>query len=580
MVVDKYISATTQSVINHYSALARSHKLEFKLLSKVQIEPELFDINLSEQYLKLQAIPIASDPDALTIATSNPSVENCESITEFWSKGSGKNVKIVVASRQDILDVLSQVFVKENVHKASYGFNDLNPKMSAKRIFNVAERIALLVLIYVLISGFVFYPKNTILFGTVALTLGTFLCWGYKFFLTVINIIKPINNPKFTLMLNDEQLPIYTVLVPLLRENESIIKQLITSLSSLNYPPDKLDIKILLEDNDEQSSSVIRNFELPSNFHVVYVPPGEPRSKPRACNYGLLFAIGEYVTIYDAEDLPDLGQLKKVVQCFQEGDEKLVCVQAILNFYNARDNLLSRFFTIEYTTLFDQILSGIASLKLLIPLGGTSNHFKATRLRELGAWDPFNVTEDADIGIRLYRYGYTSTVTNSTTMEEANSRLINWLRQRTRWNKGYLTCYFVHMRHPIKLFKQLGLKNFLHFQIIVGGSVFAQLANLPLWIALLGTLFFPIHFTQPKIIWAFAWINFSYCNLLYTAAHFIGVMRRKLYFLIPTIPFMIFYWMYMSVASFYALYELIVRPTYWYKTEHGVSKFFNKKKKG
>ncbi|MGE3920398.1 MAG: glycosyltransferase, partial [Gammaproteobacteria bacterium] len=411
----------------------KNEKSPFIELDSFEIDTSILNYKYLDTYLKLQAITILESDDSITIATSNPEQNNLKLIRDYWTLQSKKSISIVATSRQNIFSVLEKHFFKENLHSASNMLYKIHPDLDSKKLLSKYEKIFFFMLAYVGLSLLVYQPLYTLLYVTFILTLGTFLAWIYKFILVIINILFPLRSKKH-LNLSDDELPFYTILVPLFHENKMIVHQLIKSLKHFHYPPDKLDIKLLLEQDDEQTISVIQKMELPIQFHVLLVPKGKPLTKPRACNYGLAFSIGEYVTVFDAEDQPDPDQLRKVVDCFKKGEEKLICVQAHLNFYNSRDNILTRLFTIEYTTLFDQILAGIAHLKLFIPLGGTSNHFKTDKLKELGTWDANILTEDADIGIRLYRYGYKCTLINSTTYEEANTKLINWFKQRARWN--------------------------------------------------------------------------------------------------------------------------------------------------
>jgi len=250
-------------------------------------------------------------------------------------------------------------------------------------------------------------------------------------------------------ILADIDWPRYTILCPLYREAE-VVLQFVKAMQALDYPVDKLQILFLTEKDDTATRKAIRKLQLPSHFQIVTVPDGQPRTKPRACNFGLLQTTGDYIVVFDAEDIPDPQQLKKAVLAFAQQDEKTACVQAKLNFYNPEQNILTRWFTAEYSLWFDVVLPGLQRLGTPLPLGGTSNHFRTDVLRMVGGWDPFNVTEDCDLGLRLGQYGLRTVVMDSTTYEEANSQLKNWMRQRSRWIKGYMQTYFVHMRSPWK----------------------------------------------------------------------------------------------------------------------------------
>ena len=191
-------------------------------------------------------------------------------------------------------------------------------------------------------------------------------------------------------------------------------------------------------------------------MRIVTVPNGQPRTKPRALNYALQDARGTLVAVFDAEDIPDADQLRRAANAFIEGGPRLACVQARLAIYNADESFLSRQFALEYSALFSGLLPALGFLRLPLTLGGTSNHFRRDLLLKIGGWDPFNVTEDADLGIRLARFGYEVSVINSVTMEEAPASWRSWRGQRTRWIKGWIQTYLVHMRRPLRLWRDLG----------------------------------------------------------------------------------------------------------------------------
>jgi glycosyltransferase involved in cell wall biosynthesis len=214
--------------------------------------------------------------------------------------------------------------------------------------------------------------------------------------------------------------------------------------------------------------------DLQPPFEVVVVPPVGPRTKPKALNYALLDSTGDIVCIYDAEDRPDPLQLKKVAATFRQLGPEYACVQAELAYFNADENLITRWFAVEYRAWFTQFLPQLSRVEAPIPLGGTSNHFRRELLVQLGAWDPYNVTEDADLGIRLHRQGYRVAVLDSVTYEEANTDFVNWIKQRSRWYKGYAQTYLVHMRHPIRLLRDVGLAGFVRFNLFVGGTPVAR----------------------------------------------------------------------------------------------------------
>jgi cellulose synthase/poly-beta-1,6-N-acetylglucosamine synthase-like glycosyltransferase len=310
---------------------------------------------------------------------------------------------------------------------------------------------------------------------------------------------------------------------------------------------------------------------------VIPVPASGPRTKPKALNVALPFARGNYTVIYDAEDRPECDQLRRALRAFGAGGEELACVQARLCIDNTADGWLARLFTAEYAGQFDVFLPGIAALHLPLPLGGSSNHFRTESLRAVGGWDAYNVTEDADLGMRLARFGYRAGVISSTTYEEAPARLGPWLRQRTRWFKGWMQTWLVHMRQPGRLLRDLGLPGFLSFQLIVGGNVLAALVH-PLF---MGGLIYSVASGAPMwrgdsaVVAILAALYATTIVIGYLTSAFLswlGLMRRGLLGTAWVLLLTPLHWLMLSLAAWRALYQLIVKPYAWEKTEHGLAK--------
>ncbi len=555
----------------HYHALAQEYGLPFRSLKPLRIQPDVLHVDQRSNYVSLQAIPIAQTEHTLTVATANPTPQNIKKIGDFL--GETRDIHYVVASMQDITTVLATQFEAEYSHTIAHSRDDMDLEHSASYTFSWRIRIVLGIFIFILLFSALGNFFYTALWANAFLAAGTTVVMSYKMglMLHTWRYLKPGHDIRLK---PQNHLPMYTVLIPLLREKKSTISLLLDALNRLDYSPDKLDIKLLLERDDHQTLAALKHFDLPWYYHILIVPPGTPRSKPRACNYGLQFALGQYLTIYDGEDRPDADQLKKALQKFNSANDNVACLQAALNFYNYRENIITRLFTIEYTYWFDYLIPALDSLRAPVPLGGTSNHFKTAVLHKVGGWDPFIGTEDAEIGVRLYRHGYRVEALRSTTYEEANTHVINWFFQRTRWNKGYMQTYLVNMRDPIQMIKQIGPWRFINFQFFVGGNVFIQLANLPLWIFLISTLFFnneQVASLYPTPLYYLTMFNFIGSNLILLVTQFIATYNRRLYCLLPFVPLKIFYWMAMSLSGYYAIIELLIRPGYWYKTEHGRS---------
>lgn len=405
------------------------------------------------------------------------------------------------------------------------------------------------------------------------------------FFDTAFNlflVLKSLNSSKEIessseeiAALKNSELPIYTIFCPLFREAH-MIPGFLKAIRKIEWPKDKLDVMLLLEENDIKTIATAQAMALPEYVRIVTVPYSVPQTKPKACNYGLGFAQGEYAVIFDAEDIPDPLQLKKAFLGFKKVSESVGCLQAKLNYFNPNDNLLTRFFTAEYSLWFDMILPGLQSINTAIPLGGTSNHFRIRNLIDFEGWDSFNVTEDCDLGLRIFKKGYRTAIIDSVTYEEANNDLKNWLRQRSRWIKGYIQTYLVHMRHPLEFLRKNGI-HALFFQLNIGGKTAFIFINPILWLATIS--YFALHGLvgdaieelYPSVIFYMASISLVFGNFLCVYYYMIGCAKRgqwpviKYVFLVPV------YWLLMSAAAIIAAWQLIVKPHYWEKTNHGLS---------
>ncbi|HWB45827.1 MAG TPA: glycosyltransferase [Hyphomicrobiaceae bacterium] len=375
--------------------------------------------------------------------------------------------------------------------------------------------------------------------------------------------------------LADHLLPRYSVLVPLLRE-AAVLPALVAALRRLDYPPARLEILLLLEAGDVETQAALLALDLPGNMRTVMVPDHAPRTKPKALNYALQFARGDFVVVYDAEDRPQPDQLRRAAAAFHDAPADLGCLQAQLNIYNPRQSWFTRQFTIEYSALFDAILPALVRLGLPVPLGGTSNHFRREALAATGGWDPFNVTEDADLGIRLARRGYRTAVLQSTTWEEAPCTFLPWLKQRTRWLKGWMQTYLVHTRQPVRLARELGLGGALGFHALMGGLILSALLH-PLFYVLLayhalsGQLLARADSTIGALCWLLACTNLAAGYLVSILVGIVSVRRRGRRGLARSALLMPVAWLLISLAAYRALIQLVRDPFGWEKTEHGAS---------
>ena len=372
----------------------------------------------------------------------------------------------------------------------------------------------------------------------------------------------------------DDELPVYTVLLPVYQEPE-IVLNLLEGVGRIDYPRDKLEILVLVEEDDLDTQFALHGMPI-SGVRVVIVPHSLPKTKPKACNYGMSLPglRGEMITIYDAEDIPDPLQLRRAVVAFRRAPDDVGCLQARLGYFNESQNLLTRWFSMEYDQWFGAVLPAVEQARCVVPLGGTSNHMPRQVWQHIGGWDGHNVTEDADLGVRLARHGYRTLILDSLTLEEANSDLINWIRQRSRWYKGYLQTMLVHLRRPGRLRKEIGLKATLRLVNMTGAIPLANASNLILW----STMLLWIVGRPDAVTLMFPPLTYYLCLLLFMLAAplsmFAGLItiialgKPQLWWAALLAPG---YWVLQSIAAFKALYQLFFRPFYWEKTVHGLS---------
>lgn len=462
---------------------------------------------------------------------------------------------------------------KEFIHHS-----DLHLNQTAFHRLSPAQMIFIAFVIVLIEAGLYINWHETLVTIIALLTFLYFADLLFNLFLVCRSFANPSEvriTSRELLAVDSAAWPTYTVFCPLYKEWQ-ILPQFVKAMSALDYPKDKLEVMLLLEEDDKETITQVRKYDLPSFFTVTIVPHSLPKTKPKACNYGLLHAKGEYVVIYDAEDIPDPKQLKKAVLAFKKMGEKVVCIQAKLNFYNPHQNLLTRAFTAEYSLWFDLVLTGLQSINAPIPLGGTSNHFRIKDLQRLRGWDSFNVTEDCDLGIRIAKRGFRTALLDSTTLEEANSGKRNWLWQRSRWIKGYMQTYLVHMRNPFSFIRNRQALHLLTFQLVVGGKVLSMFINPFMWTITVLYFIFRLYIGSfiesffPGAILYMGIFSLLVGNFLYAYYYMIGCAKHGHHELIKYVFLIPFYWLAMSVAAWIAFYKLIVAPHHWSKTKHGL----------
>jgi glycosyltransferase XagB len=407
-------------------------------------------------------------------------------------------------------------------------------------------------------------------------TLGTLLCAIFlaAAALRLWSALCAHPRPRRPIRIDDDKLPIYTVICALYRE-ANVVGDLVAAIRALDYPIEKLDVKFVLEPDDNATTLALARLNLGPPFEIITAPRFGPRTKPKALNVALALARGEYTVVFDAEDTPEPNQLRRAVAAFRAGDDKLACLQASLTIDNTADNWLARMFTANYAGQFDVLLPGFTALRLPFPLGGSSNHFRTSVLHAAGGWDPHNVTEDADLGIRLHRLGYRAAALPSATYEEAPARFVPWLKQRTRWYKGWMQTWRVHTRRPLRLVWELGLAGAAAFQLFLACNVLSALIH-PIYLAALCYYLF----AQPPegVMAAMGGTAPLFAATLiagYVSAitlDLIGLRRRGLLAHAWVLLLTPFYWLLLSLAAWRALFQLLSAPQRWEKTEHGLAK--------
>lgn len=529
-------------------------------------DPRLACLLAPEDCLRLDFIPWRKQGDIVVIATAHP-----EWISNIRVKlpPDLANAKFVLASHGDVQDAIHAQYGAQLAVQAEHR---TAPQDSCRNWSTSMMQLVLGVLALLGVAGAFYAPVWLIwsLFGTAtfALVLNTAL----KAACAVIALRSKSTPPPAAGPSPVTRLPKISILVPLFRERD-IAGALVKRLARLSYPRELLEICLVVEACDTVTEDALTKGGLPRWMRVVRVPEGGVQTKPRALNYALDFTSGSLVGVYDAEDAPDPDQLHQVAHKFATGRADLACVQGVLSFYNAKTNWLSRCFFFEYAGWFRVMLPGLQKLGFAIPLGGTTLFFRRDVLVKLGAWDAHNVTEDADLGMRLARRGYRCEMMGSITQEEANSHVWPWVKQRSRWLKGYAVTWCVHMRRPVLLWRELGAWKFIGFQILFLSTLMSFFLAPILWWSLLTFLFDwpnPIFDPMPAAMVAGATVFFLSAEIV-TLAVFASaaakIDKRPHIAWIATLPA---YFIFGTLAAYKGLAELLFNPFYWDKTEHGM----------
>ncbi len=564
------------NALSLYQAIASLNKLTFANLHITPCSYHLLQYRLRDDYQRMNVIPWKAEGDGVILACSEitPQLKSWAA-EQFGESG----FAFAITSPYDIQDALFHHFSQQDDALAREHLWKHEPLSSAKELFFSWNIRHWWLPAMLLSASFFITPAYSFIALFITANLFYILTLGIKWglFLHGATAYRRHAKKQGITELKNSELPVYTLLVPLYKETQ-VLAKLTHALQSLDYPKAKLDIKLIVEADDTCTIEAIKALRCKRIFEIIRVPYSLPRTKPKACNYALNFARGDYVTIYDAEDIPEPLQLKKALWTFEQADEDTVCVQARLNYFNRNENWLTKLFALEYAGLFDFLLWGVEKLNIPIPLGGTSNHFKMNALRSLYAWDPYNVTEDADLGIRIAKRGWKVTVMDSLTLEEAPITLNEWIRQRSRWIKGHMQTYFVHMRKPLKLWKQLGTIGFFGFQFFLGAPCLIFIISPIMWLlwiaSLIGISPSILSILPPEFSWIIPLsVSIFIAGLIMQIGFALWIIATHRWFdlWLSTLLYP-FYWLLHSLASFRAVWQLFKRPHYWEKTTHGVTK--------
>jgi cellulose synthase/poly-beta-1,6-N-acetylglucosamine synthase-like glycosyltransferase len=515
--------------------------------------------------LRLEAVPVSRAGGAVVVATCRP--DRAALIRAAMALPAGGRVLVTLAPRAQVTAAQIALYgealarLAEGQAPQRDSCRGWRPRQAMLGLGGVLGTLALVgTLLPQLLVGVVFGLALLIFLGNMTLKIAAFAAT-----LRAERTPAPPAAPTAPLCL-----PVVSILVPLYREPE-IAGRLIARLGALDYPRERLDLLLVVEADDTVTRAALAVTPLPGWIRVIAVPPGTPRTKPRALNFALNFARGEIVGIYDAEDRPEPDQLMRVVRRFAELGPDTACLQGRLDYYNARHNTIARLFAVEYATWFRVLLPGVQRLGLVVPLGGTTLFLRRAALVDLGGWDAHNVTEDAELGLRLARRGYRTEIIDTTTFEEANAAVLPWIRQRSRWQKGYLLTWAMAMRAPRALLRDLGPRRFLALQVQMFGAVAGFLVAPLLWSLMvkpfgvahpLDALVGPMGYGVLATVFVASLVLSLAIAVRATRAAHLRALR-------PCILLSEIYFLLATLSAWRAAAEMLLRPFWWAKTSHG-----------
>ncbi|MBB4404777.1 glycosyltransferase family 2 protein [Agrobacterium radiobacter] len=568
-VEDELLASSLVTADAYFSAFARLLRLPFlpEISPGRVVDLNRLDTQLAEPRL-LRLTPLHGTPTLLIV----PELARMASLKNMLDQRPRLLDEFAVTTPQAMRNAIWKAGEARRLAETQQRLFNTAPHHSARITLHGQQGFCSGVLVTLLILSLLFYTEAAFAYLHVTLTLLYLFTLLFRLFALVH---APTENDAKTVspLRQENELPVYTVLVALYRE-EAVVGQLIGALERLDWPRSRLDIKLVCEADDDATIEAIRRINPGPHIEVVRVPPSLPRTKPKALTYALSGARGAFVVVYDAEDRPHPQQLREAYTAFRNEPDEVACLQAPLIISNASSSWLSACFALEYSGLFRCMLPALAAHGLPLPLGGTSNHFRTAVLRRAGAWDPYNVTEDADLGLRLHRLGYRCGVIRRQTLEDAPTSLSVWLNQRTRWYKGWLQSWLVMTRAPFATARDMGWFAYMVFQLLIGGMLLSSLAHPLLFVSLaFMTIAIRENGADLLLTWQGLLFFIDVLNIAGSYTIFVLMGRSRMiayerrhvgrrWLAMPA------YWLKLSVAAWRAVVELKTKPFTWNKTPH------------
>jgi len=552
----------------YFGALSKALGLEFA----TEIDPsQILDEPILDTQLSTPRALRCHQPNARPLTAIVPSIGRMLAEKARFDANPSLRRRFVGTLPTAVRKAVWSAGAQRRGRRAAFDLFDAQPDCSARIVFSGRQGLWLGLVIAGVAAALAVYPSMTLLAFHAGLSLSYFLLLLLRGF--ALQLAPPLNR-RTRFAPRKGAMPVYTVLVPLYRE-QAVVGQLIERLDRLNWPRSRLDIKLLCEADDAGTIEALAALPLGAEYEVVLAPDIGPRTKPKALNYGLAGARGDYLVIYDAEDRPHADQLVEAWHHFRSAPENVVCFQSPLVIANATDSSFSALFALEYSALFRRLLPLLADYQLPLPLGGTSNHFKTEVLKAIGGWDPFNVTEDADLGMRLVRNGYVAEILTRPTVEDAPVTANVWIGQRSRWFKGWMQTWLVHMRYPLRLLRDLGPAGFLSFHMVISGLLLSALAHplIIVFLALSAVHFFSAyHLTvTDQLFFLLDLVNVAGAYTVFTLMGWGAMSKDERKGMARAWRFIPIYWLMMSWAAWKGALELRTKPYFWNKTPHGAS---------